>query len=121
MHAMLRTLSGVLALAAASLVSAQPAPRVIEEIVVTAQKREQGAQDVPIALSVFDARFLEDAGIDDVFELQVFAPGLTVYNTQTAAQTNFNIRGVGTAGNSLSLEPSVGVYIDGVYRKIPLV
>lgn len=89
---------------------------VIEEIVVTAQKREQSIQDVPIAVSAFDQRFLENAGVDDIFELQLFVPGLTVYSNQSAAQTNFNIRGVGTAGNSVSLESSVGIYVDGVYR-----
>jgi len=88
----------------------------IEEVIVTAQKREQSIQDVPIAVSAFDSTFLDDAGVDDVMELQFFVPGLTIYNNQTVAQTNFNIRGVGTAGNSLSLESSVGVYVDGVYR-----
>lgn len=89
---------------------------VIEEVIVTAQKREQSIQDVPIAVSAFDQEFLNDAGIDDVLELQFFVPGLTIYNNQSGAQTNFNIRGVGTAGNSLSLESSVGIYVDGVYR-----
>ena len=89
---------------------------VIEEIIVTAQKREQSVQEVPIAVSVFGQDFLDDAGVDDVLELQFFVPGLTIYNNQTPAQTNFNIRGVGTAGNSLSLESSVGLYVDGVYR-----
>ena len=89
---------------------------VIEEVIVTAQKREQSIQDVPIAISAFDQQFLDDAGIDDVLELQFFVPGLTIYNNQSPAQTNINIRGVGTAGNSLSLESSVGVYVDGVYR-----
>lgn len=96
--------------------AAQPNEYVIEEIIVTAQKREQSIQDVPIAVSAFDSAFLDDAGIDDVFELQFFVPGLTIYNNQSATQTNFNIRGVGTAGNSLSLESSVGIYVDGVYR-----
>ncbi len=89
---------------------------VIEEIIVTAQKREQSIQEVPIAVSAFDNVFIEEAGVDDVLELQFFVPGLTVYNNQSPAQTNFNIRGVGTAGNSLSLESSVGIYVDGVYR-----
>jgi iron complex outermembrane recepter protein len=88
----------------------------IEEVIVTAQKREQSMQDVPIAISAFDSEFLEDAGVDDILELQFFVPGLTVYNNQSPAQTNFNVRGVGTAGNSLSLESSVGIYVDGVYR-----
>ena len=89
---------------------------VIEEIIVTAQKREQSIQDVPISISAFNEEFLNNAGVDDVLELQFFVPGLTILNNQTAAQTNINIRGVGTAGNSISLESSVGVYIDGVYR-----
>jgi iron complex outermembrane receptor protein len=89
---------------------------VLEEVVVTAQKREQSMQDVPIAVSAFSQEFLDQSGVDDVMELQFFVPGLTIYNNQTVGQTNFNIRGVGTAGNSLSLESSVGVYIDGVYR-----
>ena len=88
----------------------------IEEIIVTAQKREQSIQDVPISISAFNEEFLNNAGVDDVLELQFFVPGLTILNNQTAAQTNINIRGVGTAGNSISLESSVGVYIDGVYR-----
>lgn len=89
---------------------------IIEEVIVTAQKREQSVQDVPISVSAFDQDFLDQAGVDDVLELQFFVPGLTIYNNQTPGQTNINIRGVGTAGNSLSLESSVGLYIDGVYR-----
>ena len=88
----------------------------IEEVIVTAQKREQSVQDVPIAISAFSQDFLDEAGVDDVIELQFFVPGLTIANNQTVGQTNINIRGVGTAGNSLSLESSVGLYIDGVYR-----
>lgn len=99
-----------------SVIPAYAQQTVIEEIIVTAQKREQSAQDVPIAISAFGQDFIDEAGVDDVFELQFFVPGLTVYNNQSAAQTNFNIRGVGTAGNSLSLESSVGIYVDGVYR-----
>lgn len=111
--------SGVVALSlivSSYAVAAQPDSYVIEEIIVTAQKREQSIQDVPIAVSAFDSAFLDDAGVDDVLELQFFVPGLTIYNNQSASQTNFNIRGVGTAGNSLSLESSVGIYVDGVYR-----
>ena len=89
---------------------------VIEEVIVTAQKRAQSIQDVPIAIAAFDREFLDDAGVDDILELQFFVPGLTIANNQSPAQTNINIRGVGTAGNSLSLESSVGIYIDGVYR-----
>lgn len=83
---------------------------------MTAQKREQSVQDVPIAVSAFSEEFLEDANVDDVLELQFFAPGVSIFNGQNAAATSINVRGVGTAGNSISLEPSVGLYSDGVYR-----
>ena len=66
---------------------------------------------MPVAISAFDQEFLDGAGIDDVLELQFFVPSLTIYNNQSTAQTNINILGVGTAGNSLSLESSVGVYV----------
>jgi len=108
--------AGWLGMLGSMTVNAQEQEYAIEEIIVTAQKREQSIQDVPIAVSAFDSAFLDDAGVDDVLELQFFVPGLTVYNNQSVTQTNFNIRGVGTAGNSLSLESSVGVYVDGVYR-----
>jgi outer membrane receptor protein involved in Fe transport len=99
----------------ASAAAAAP-PGGIEVMVVTAQKREQNLQVVPVAISAFDADFIEDAAIDDAFELQFFAPSLTVRHNQSGAQSNFNIRGVGTDGNSLSLESSVGIYVDGVFR-----
>ena len=109
-------LSAAIVLSFASAPAVHAEQMVIEEVIVTAQKREQSLQEVPIAISAFDQQFLDDAGIDDILELQFFVPGLTIYNNQSPAQTNINIRGVGTAGNSLSLESSVGVYIDGVYR-----
>lgn len=115
MRTLAKALFGLVSVVLASTAFGQSV-EVIEEVIVTAQKREQSIQDVPIAISAFDQDFLNEAGVDDVLELQFFVPGLTVYNNQTAGQTNFNIRGVGTAGNSLSLESSVGVYIDGVYR-----
>ena len=109
-------LSVAITLSFTGLPSVSADEMVIEEVIVTAQKREQSSQDVPIAVSAFDQEFLSEAGIDDVMELQFFVPGLTIYNNQSAAQTNINIRGVGTAGNSISLESSVGLYVDGVYR-----
>jgi iron complex outermembrane receptor protein len=108
--------SAALALGITTAPGAYSEQMVIEEVIVTAQKREQSIQEVPIAISAFGQQFLDDAGIDDMLELQFFVPGLTILNNQSPAQTNINIRGVGTAGNSLSMESSVGIYVDGVYR-----
>ncbi|MDX1735766.1 MAG: TonB-dependent receptor, partial [Halioglobus sp.] len=111
----------VLALAAVSgitlapLVSAQGAG-LLEEVIVTAQKREQSLQDVPVAVTAFTGEMLEKSGVKDMFDLQVNAPSLIVGQTQNSTQTTFSIRGVFTSSQNFGLEPSVGLYVDGVYR-----
>jgi outer membrane receptor protein involved in Fe transport len=59
---------------------------------------------------------ITNAGIKDVFDLQQYAPGLIVGQSQTATTSNFSIRGIGTSSNNFGLESSVGLYVDGVYR-----
>lgn len=88
----------------------------IEEIVVTATKRERTLQEVPVAVSVTDAETIEKAQILDVFDLQSVVPSLRVTQLQSSANTNFLIRGFGNGANNPGIEPSVGVFIDGVYR-----
>lgn len=85
-------------------------------ITVTAQKREEALQDVPIVINVLDEQLLQDAGVHDIKDMQVLVPGLTVTSTQSAAQTTARIRGIGTVGDNAGLESSVGIVIDGVYR-----
>ncbi|MBX9747146.1 MAG: TonB-dependent receptor, partial [Hyphomonadaceae bacterium] len=88
-----------------------------DEIIVTAQRREQAIQDVPIAINAFNATQLEEANIGDVADLPLVAPSLFVNSTGSAASdTTIRIRGVGTTGNNAGLEGAVGVFIDGVYR-----
>jgi len=88
----------------------------LDEVLVTAQKRVQNAQKVPVALSSFSGDRLHELGVTDVIDLQTSAPSLIVSNTQTEATTNYSIRGVGTSGQNFGLESSVGLYVDGVYR-----
>ena len=83
---------------------------------VTAQKREEITQNVPIAVTVLTEQQLRDTGVRDIKDLQVLVPGLTVTSTQSEAQTTARIRGIGTVGDNAGLESSVGVVIDGVYR-----
>ncbi|KAB8318368.1 TonB-dependent receptor [Tolypothrix campylonemoides VB511288] len=85
-------------------------------IVVTAQKREEALQDVPVAITALPEQLLRDAGTRDIKDMQVLVPGLTVTSTQSEAQTTARIRGIGTVGDNAGLESSVGVVIDGVYR-----
>lgn len=86
------------------------------EIIVTATKREKTLQDVPVAVSVATADVIERAQIRDVQDLQSIVPSLRVVPLQSAANTNFFIRGFGNGANNAGIEPSVGVFVDGVYR-----
>ncbi|CAA0094876.1 Pesticin receptor [Halioglobus japonicus] len=88
----------------------------LEEVVVTAQKRTQNLQDVPVAVTAFSAEMLRESGIRDMFELSTIAPSLSVEQTQTSSNTTFGIRGIFTSSQNFGLEPSVGLYVDGVYR-----
>jgi outer membrane receptor protein involved in Fe transport len=87
-----------------------------EGIVVTAQRREQRLQDVPVVVTALSEQILEDTGVRDIRDLQVLTPGLTVTSDQSEVSTTARIRGVGTVGDNPGLESSVGVMIDGVYR-----
>jgi len=94
----------------------QDEPTTIDDIIVTAQKREQNLQDVPIVVTTLSQEVLDGAGVRDIKDLQILTPGLTVTSTQSEASTTARIRGVGTVGDNPGLESSVGVVIDGVYR-----
>ncbi len=92
------------------------APRTLATMVVTAQKREEQMQDVPIAVTSLNEQLLQDTGVRDIKDMQILVPGLTVTSTQNEAITTARIRGIGTVGDNVGLESSVGVVIDGVYR-----
>ncbi|ANU08511.1 TonB-dependent receptor [Paraurantiacibacter namhicola] len=86
------------------------------EIIVTATKRAQTLQDTPVAVSVTSAETLERGQIRDLRDLQTVVPSLTVGQRQSLGATNFFIRGFGNGANNAGIEPSVGVFVDGVYR-----
>ena len=86
------------------------------DIIVTASKRETTLQDTPIAVSVTSAATIEQAQIRDLADLQSVVPSLRVSQNQNSAATTFLIRGFGNGANNPGIEPSVGVFIDGVYR-----
>lgn len=86
------------------------------DIIVTASKRSQTLQDTPVAVSVTTAAQLEESQIRDLIDLQTSVPSLRVSQLQSSANTNFIIRGFGNGANNAGIEPSVGVFIDGVYR-----
>jgi outer membrane receptor protein involved in Fe transport len=88
----------------------------LEEIIVTASKRPQTLQSTPIAVSVTGADTIEKARVLDISDLQSIVPSLRVTTLQTSSNTNFVIRGFGNGANNAGIEPSVGIFIDGVYR-----
>lgn len=112
---------GVLALIATSIAmpvfaQEQSDVAIFEEILVTATKREQTLQETPVAVSVVTADVMKDSQVMDVKDLQFLVPSLRISQLQTSGNTNFIIRGFGNAANNAGIEPSVAVFIDGVYR-----
>lgn len=100
----------------ATAMSAGNAMAQIEEVIVTATKRAQTLQEIPVAVSVVTSESIEQAMVLDIKDLQTLVPSLRVTQLQSSANTNFIIRGFGNGANNAGVEPSVGVFIDGVYR-----
>jgi len=112
-------LRGALALIATSValpIFAQEDVAIFEEILVTATKRVQTLQEVPVAVSVITADTIKDSQVLEMRDLQFLVPSLRVNQLQTSGNANFFIRGFGNGANNGGIEPSVGVFIDGVYR-----
>ena len=92
----------------------------LEEIIVTATKREESVQDIPIAVTAIDSLTLERAGVKDLRDLSTVAASFNMNSSQTESQgSTLRIRGVGTTGNNIGLESAVGVFLDGVYLSRP--
>ena len=89
---------------------------VIEEVTVTATKIERNQQDVPIALTAFTGDMMQESNIKDMRDLASITPSLISSQSQNSTTSSFAVRGIGTSGQNFGLEPSVGMYIDGVYR-----
>jgi iron complex outermembrane receptor protein len=87
-----------------------------EEILITASKRQTGLQATPIAVTVTSGEDIEQTQVLDIQDLQALVPTLRVTPLQRSSNTNFSIRGFGNGTNNTGIEPSVGVFIDGVYR-----
>jgi outer membrane receptor protein involved in Fe transport len=86
------------------------------EIIVTAQGRQQALADVPVAISAINSETLVNSGANDIRQLNQVAPSLLVSSTGSEANGSARIRGIGTVGDNPGLESSVPVFIDGVYR-----
>lgn len=111
----------VSALTSAMVITAQaqtPTPSgALEEVIVTAEKRAESNQDVPIAITAFSQRDIEQRGISNVEDLLGQIPGVGGFTSPgSRGNTGLSIRGVsGGSPSNLSLDPAVAIYMDGVY------
>ncbi|MCC7266038.1 MAG: TonB-dependent receptor, partial [Caulobacteraceae bacterium] len=87
----------------------------LEELVVTAQKRVENVQDVPLSITAVSGRDLEAARIVNFRELSAVVPSLRMEGTNNTRNTTVSLRGIGNSGNNPGIEYSVGVFLDGVY------
>ncbi len=102
--------------ASAMMLMPMPALAQIDEIITTAQRRDQSTQDVPLSVTVLSAQDLETKQINDTLDIQNFVPNLNIgTNTGTANAARIFLRGVGEDESRGAVEPAVGTYVDGVY------
>ena len=87
---------------------------ILEELIVTAQKREQNLQDVPVGGSLISGRARQEAQIKNASELATLLPTLNVQASSGPSTSSFNIRGIGTQAFSPGVDPSVSTMLDGV-------
>lgn len=109
---LVRTLGLALALGLATPVVAQEPAVILQDVVVTAQKREQTLQQVPISVNVMSGIKLNEVGINKIEDLQAYVPNLTM--SETGIGNNIYIRGIGSGINP-GVEQSSAMFVDGVH------
>lgn len=101
--------TGVLCLWAGTTLAA------IEEIVVTAQKRTESIQDVPISITAFSGDELARRGLNDLQEVARYVPNFDMPSSNNLRNVRVRIRGIGSSGTNPGIESSVGTFLDGLY------
>lgn len=99
---------------------ARGAASILDEVVVTARKREEDMQTVPLSVSAFGAEQMDALKVRDLSNLSVGMPNVSLDDAGSAkGYANFSIRGLGINSSILSIDPTVGVFVDGVYMGVP--
>lgn len=88
----------------------------LEEVIVTASRREENLQDVAISVAAFTDEFFRDSGTKSLKELDQYTPSLKITPVTDTRSTSIRIRGIGSIGTNAGIDPSVGLFIDGVYQ-----
>jgi iron complex outermembrane receptor protein len=92
--------------------------QVLEEVIVTAQKRSESVQDIPIAVSAFSESQLQDSGFDSISDLAAMSPSLQLGNYGPIAYVS--MRGIGSESTTAGGDPGVALHLDGVYLGRPV-
>jgi iron complex outermembrane receptor protein len=87
----------------------------IEEIVVSARKREEALEDTPVSVTALSENMLRDAGIQRLDQIQELVPNLQIRDGINGYDATVIIRGVGQGDTEITFDPGVGIYVDGVY------
>ena len=97
-----------------------PAPKTdslsLEETLVTASRRVENIQDVPMSVSAFSGDFFKESGVNQLKDLEQYTPNLVIIPGADSNSTSIRIRGIGSVGSNSGIDPSVGLFIDGVYQ-----
>jgi iron complex outermembrane recepter protein len=88
----------------------------LEEIIVTASRRTEKLQDVAMSVSAFTSDFLADSGVNQLAGLEQYTPNLKITPGSDSRSTSIRIRGIGSIGTNSGIDPSVGLFIDGIYQ-----
>lgn len=86
---------------------------VLEEVIITAQKREQSLQEVPLTVSAFSGDFVTENGVQDIRDIQGLTPNLSIKSRGDTEASVF-IRGIGSQAPGIGADPAVGIFIDGM-------
>jgi iron complex outermembrane recepter protein len=93
-----------------------PDPLALEEVVVTANRRVESIQEVPMSVTAFTSQFFKDSGVTNLAGLEQYTPSLKITPGTDSNSTSIRIRGIGSVGTNVGIDPSVGMFIDGVYQ-----
>ena len=87
----------------------------VDQVIVTAEKRPENVQDIPMSVTAFSGAQLEQANIVNATDLARFAPSFNIFTANDNRNSTIVIRNLGTSGTNPGIEPDAGLYLDGVY------
>ena len=94
-------------------VAGEEGARTLEEVIITAQKREQTLQEVPVTVSAFSGDFVEENGVKDIRDIAGLTPNMSI-KTRSETETTVFLRGIGSLAPGIGADPAVGIFIDGM-------